>query len=181
MAKKLSEFLDSNFRYSLRRLLPSEDQHLYFGPNGESFHDDETETVVAFASGCEPHPIKGGVRVNEYLTYNCLQDSVMAEASSAAAQYISKHWRCEKCGEKILVTVLEKLQHQEECQQNEPAILSREPVTDHAPLPTTRKTPNHDSSIQVLRRLYHCSICAREFSLTSTEILKHKKSHVAVT
>lgn len=181
LAKKLSEFLDSNFRYSLRRLLPSEDQHLYFGPNGESFHDDETETVVAFASGCEPHPIKGGVRVNEYLTYNCLQDSVMAEASSAAAQYISKHWRCEKCGEKMLVTVLEKLQHQEECQQIEPAILSREPVTDHAPLPTTRKTPNHDSSIQVLRRLYHCSICAREFSLTSTEILKHKKSHVAVT
>ena len=181
LAKKLSEFLDSNFRYSLRRLLPSEDQHLYFGPNGESFHDDETETVVAFASGCEPHPIKGGVRVNEYLTYNCLQDSVMAEASSAAAQYISKHWRCEKCGEKMLVTVLEKLQHQEECQQTEPAILSREPVTDHAPLPTTRKTPNHDSSIQVLRRLYHCSICAREFSLTSTEILKHKKSHVAVT
>ncbi|XP_068709593.1 probable ATP-dependent RNA helicase DHX34 [Montipora foliosa] len=181
LAKKLSEFLDSNFRYSLRRLLPSENQHLYFGPNGERFHDDETETVVAFASGCEPHPIKGGVRVNEYLTYNCLQDSVMAEASSAAAQYISKHWRCEKCGEKMLVTVLEKLQHQEECQQNEPTILSREPVTDHAPLPTTRKIPNHDSSIQVLRRLYHCSICAKEFSLTSTEILKHKKSHVAVT
>ncbi|XP_015771994.1 PREDICTED: probable ATP-dependent RNA helicase DHX34 [Acropora digitifera] len=82
LAKKLSEFLDSNFRYSLRRLLPSENQHLYFGPDSQMSYEDETERVIKFATGCEPHPLKGGVRVNEYLTFNCLQDTAMSRVGN---------------------------------------------------------------------------------------------------
>ena len=179
LAKKLSEFLDSNFRYSLRRLLPSENQHLYFGPDGQMSYEDETERVLKFATGCEPHPLKGGVRVNEYLTFNCLQDTAMAEAASAAAQYIRKHWRCEKCGEKMIVTVLEKLQHQEECQKNEPAVLNE--TADMVQMQTTGKVPKVDSSIELLRKPYYCSICDKQFSFTSTEILKHKRSHISAS
>lgn len=181
LAKKLSEFLDSDVRYSLRRLLPSESQHLYFGPDGQIFNEDDSGRVFSFASGSEPHPVKGGFFVNEYLTYNCLQDTVMAEAASAAAQYIAKHWRCEKCGEKMLVTVLERLQHQEECQQDEPSNTSESAVADLAQSQTANKTPTVESSIERLRKPYYCSTCQKQFSFTSTEILKHKKSHVMTT
>ena len=178
LASKLSEFLDSDVRYSLRRLLPSENQHLYFGPAGHSVIEDDSERLLSLAPGSEPHPVKGGFRVNEYLTYNCLQDTVMAEASSAAAQYIAKHWRCEKCGEKMLVTVLERLQHLEECQQDGPADTGESAVADLAQSQMPIKTSTVDPSLERLRKPYYCSTCQKQFSFTSTEILKHKKSHV---
>lgn len=179
LAKKLSEFLDSDVRYSLRRLLPSESQHLYFGPDRQVPTEGDSDEVFPFTAGSEPHPIKGGFRVNEYLTYNCLQDTIMAEAASAAAQYITKHWRCEKCGEKMLVTVLERLQHQEECQHDEPVSVSESAVADLPQSQTRNKALEVDSAVQRLRKPYYCNTCEKEFSFTSTEILKHKKSHVS--
>lgn len=181
LANKLSEFLDSDVSYSLRRLLPSESRYLYVGPLGQTQSDSEFENAFPFSGGSEPHPTKGGVRVNEYLTYNCLQDTVIAEAASAAAQFISKHWRCEKCGQKMLVTVLERLQHQEECQHEEPVEQNESAVADVAHSQTKDKPATVDSSIERLRKPYYCNTCQSQFSFTSTEILKHKKSHVSST
>ena len=180
LAKKLSEFLDSNVSYSLRRLLPSESRYLYLGPLGQTQGDSRLEDASSpFTGGLEPHPTKGGFRVNEYLTYSCLQDTVMAEAASAAAQYISKHWRCEKCGQKMLVTVLERLQHQEECQHEESVDSNNPAVANLAQSQTDNSAV--DSSIDKLRKPYYCNACQSQFSFTSTEILKHKKSHVLST
>ena len=179
LAKKLSEFLDSDVRYTLRRLLPSESQHLYFGPEGPMQNYDDPEEVFSFAAGSERDPIKGGFRVNAYLTYNCLEDTVIAEAASAAAPYMARHWRCEKCGKKMIVTVLERLQHQEECQRDEPASASDPVVVD--PAQSQSQTPAVGSSIERLRKSFYCSTCQKQYSFTSTEILKHKKSHVSST
>ncbi|KAJ7391719.1 DEAH (Asp-Glu-Ala-His) box polypeptide 34 [Desmophyllum pertusum] len=179
LANKLSEFLDSDVSYSLRRLLPSESRYLYLGPLRQTQNDREFKDAFPFAGGSEPHPTKGGVRVNEYLTYNCLQDTVMAEAASAAAQYIAKHWRCEKCGQKMLVTVLERLQHQEECQHEEPVDPNDSAGAEQSQ--TTDKSAAVDSSIERLRKPHFCNTCQTQFSFTSTEILKHKKSHAAAS
>lgn len=177
LAKKLSEFLDSNVTYSLRRLLPSESRYLYLGPLGQSQNDDRLEDTsgLPFTGSLEPHPTKGGFRVSDYLTYSCLQDTVMAEAASAAAQYIAKHWRCEKCGQKMLVTVLERLRHEEEC-QNEQAHDSNDPVVE-----SHKDKVAVNPSIERLRKSYYCNTCQSQFSFTSTEILKHKKSHLSST
>lgn len=177
LAKKLSEFLDSNVTYSLRRLLPSESRYLYLGPLGQSQNDDRLEDAsgLPFTGSLEPHPTKGGFRVSDYLTYSCLQDTVMAEAASAAAQYIAKHWRCEKCGQKMLVTVLERLRHEEEC-QNEQAHDSNDPVVE-----SHKDKVAVNPSIERLRKSYYCNTCQSQFSFTSTEILKHKKSHLSST
>ena len=180
LANKLSEFLDSDVSYSLRRLLPSESRYLYIGPLGETQSGGEFDNAFPFTGGSEPHPTKGGVRVNEYLTYNCLQDTLMAEAASAAAQFISKHWRCEKCGKKMLVTVLERLQHQEKCEQEQSVDLDNSAVAGVAQSQTIDKSAKVvDSSIERLRKPYYCSTCQSQFSFTSTEILKHKRSHVS--
>lgn len=180
LANKLSEFLDSDVSYSLRRLLPSESRYLYIGPLGETQSGGEYDNAFPFTGGSEPHPTKGGVRVNEYLTYNCLQDALMAEAASAAAQFISKHWRCEKCGKKMLVTVLERLQHQEKCEQEQSVDLDNSAVAGVAQSQTIDKSAKVvDSSIERLRKPYYCSTCQSQFSFTSTEILKHKRSHVS--
>ena len=180
LANKLSEFLDSDVSYSLRRLLPSESRYLYIGPLGETQSGGEFDNAFPFTGGSEPHPTKGGVRVNEYLTYNCLQDTLMAEAASAAAQFISKHWRCEKCGKKMLVTVLERLQHQEKCEQEQSVDLDNSAVAGVAQSQTIDKSAKVvDSSIERLRKPFFCCTCQSQFSFTSTEILKHKRSHVS--
>jgi len=182
LANKLSEFLDSDVSYSLRRLLPSENRYLYIGPLGETQSGGEFDNAFLFTGGSEPHPTKGGVRVNEYLTYNCLQDTLMAEAASAAAQFISKHWRCEKCGKKMLVTVLERLQHQEKCEHEQPVDLDKSAVAGVAQSQTVDKSAKVvDSSIERLRKPYYCSTCQSQFSFTTTEILKHRRSHVSAS
>ena len=174
LAQKLSEFLDSDVRYSLRRLLPSEDQHLYLGPDGQRDNGTGFEGAPPITGNLEPDPVKGGLRVNEYLTYNCLEDAIMAEASSAAAQCLTKHWRCENCGQKMLVTVLERLQHQEQCGVKVQAHVSAQAHDQN-------QAALADSSMERLRKAFFCCACQKEFSFTSTEILKHKRSHLAKT
>lgn len=34
------------------------------------------------------------------------------------------------------------------------------------------------SSVSSLTRVYHCDVCDKDLSLTSTEILKHKRQHM---
>ena len=175
LAKKLSEFLDSDINYSIRRLLPSEAQHLYVGPQGQESNEDE-EMMLAISResrDLQPHATKGGVRVNAYLTYGCLQSSLMAEAASNAAPYIRKHWSCSKCGEKMLVTVLERLQHEETCDEHQ----DEDEVDSTAHVQELDHSTSVQPSVDHLRKPFRCSVCEQEFSFTSTEILKHKKSH----
>ena len=89
--------VDRSTRYSVRRLLSSEQQNLYIGPNetDEKLHINEM-SFATDGTDYQPHPTKGGVRVNEYLTYGCLQSRDKSEAASQAAQYISKHWKCNR-------------------------------------------------------------------------------------
>lgn len=43
------------------------------------------------------------------------------------------------------------------------------------------KAAASSSSSSSLARLYHCDICNKDLSLTSTEILKHKRQHTAAS
>ncbi|XP_032240622.2 probable ATP-dependent RNA helicase DHX34 isoform X1 [Nematostella vectensis] len=175
LAKKLSEFLDSNIRFSTRRLLPSEDQHLYKGLMDSDDFDLTAEGILPFQGPSTPlevHPTKGGIRVNEYLTYNCLMDEIQAEAASAAAEYIQKHWTCPKCGEKMIITVLERLRHENDCHETEgQESIATQESQDTKPSEFSKPDMAH------LRREYFCADCKKEFVFTSSEILKHKRSH----
>ncbi|KAK3727046.1 hypothetical protein QZH41_012547, partial [Actinostola sp. cb2023] len=170
LAQKLGEFLDSNIRYSMTRLLSSDEKHLYIGPHNPRNLITQSSEALPFkrpSMSIDIHPIKGGIRVNEYLTYNCLQDVLQAEASSIAAQYIKKHWQCEVCQVKMVVTVLERLQHESECSNDTKTTTATQDIPESSTLP----------SVDHLRKTYLCTECCKEYWFTSTEILKHRKTH----
>ncbi|KAG8143757.1 hypothetical protein E2320_000932, partial [Naja naja] len=58
-------------QYSLRRMTPLEQQHLYVGPQ---MVPEEAEGLPSFFQGVQqvPHEVKGGYRIGEFLTFNCL-------------------------------------------------------------------------------------------------------------
>ncbi|KAG8143759.1 hypothetical protein E2320_000932, partial [Naja naja] len=56
-------------QYSLRRMTPLEQQHLYVGPQ---MVPEEAEGLPSFFQGVQqvPHEVKGGYRIGEFLTFN---------------------------------------------------------------------------------------------------------------
>ena len=174
LARKLCEFLDSNVRYSITRLLASDEKYLYVGPHDPRNLITQSSKALPFkgsSMALDVHPTKGGIQVNEYLTYNCLQDALQAEANSNAAEYIQKHWTCERCNLKMVVTVLERLQHESECLASSEKDTTSSSGTHDIPESQSRPSLDH------LRKVYFCKECDKEYSFTSTEILKHRRTH----
>ncbi|XP_078668798.1 putative ATP-dependent RNA helicase DHX34 [Branchiostoma floridae x Branchiostoma belcheri] len=162
LAHKLTEFLSSDVEYSIRRLGNSEIKNLFVGLL--EVGSTATEPVPSLFSGeCQPHPTKGGVQINDYLTYNCLQDDGMSVHSFMA--HLRNSWTCPTCQVDMAVTVLERLQHEDQC-QNKQDVSVDEPRQQGGP-----------SSLERLRKPYFCTTCQLEFSFTNTEILKHRKTH----
>ena len=88
LSKGLVDFIHSETLFSMRRLLPADIKVLYVGEGlgalviGEvnPFGDSPTDEAM-------PHEKKGGLRLNEYLTYNCLenQGSVLSHSHHQAS------------------------------------------------------------------------------------------------
>lgn len=74
-----TSYLPSQVSYSLRRLTAFQTQNLYIGPQCESeLSHTKAPGVNPLFPGLEakPDPIKGGLRVTGFFTYNCLAVSV---------------------------------------------------------------------------------------------------------
>nr|XP_038028088.1 probable ATP-dependent RNA helicase DHX34 [Anas platyrhynchos] len=141
--------------HRLRQLTGLEKQTLYVGP----------QTVPAaphlpgLFQGTElkPDEVKGGHRVTEFLTYNCL-----ATDTDLYSECLRTFWTCPHCGLHMPFTPLERMCHESSCQPTE------------AP---PEEEVGGSSKTSALHRLYHCDICQQDFTLTPTEILRHKKQH----
>lgn len=71
--------LPSQVSYSLRRLTAFQTQNLYIGPQSESeLSHIKAPDLKSLCPGSEakPDPIKGGLRVTSFFTYNCLTVSL---------------------------------------------------------------------------------------------------------
>ncbi|XP_059177423.1 probable ATP-dependent RNA helicase DHX34 isoform X2 [Physella acuta] len=169
LASKLTEFLHSDFVYAVRRVLPAEMQHVYVGPGHGSGGTDVLNKLVKGGSDGKEHPVKGGVQVTDYLTFSCLLDETSASIWGEFTTSMQRHWTCENCKQSMLVTVLERLQHEAVCcpqvtqGSHVPAVEEKE----------TEKAPNPS------QRSYFCPECNLHILLTATEILKHRKIHPA--
>ncbi|KAL3866336.1 hypothetical protein ACJMK2_043642 [Sinanodonta woodiana] len=178
LAKKLTEFLSSDVQYTIRRILAAEIQHLYIGPdrkadNMDNKTDDEQEKEVHISKITvrgKPHPVKGGIQINEYLTHNCLLDDSTASVWGEYTVCMQRHWTCPRCKTSMIVSYAERLQHESDCQaQNITATKEEETVERQEELHT---------QLNQFRKSYHCDICDKTLTLTTTEILKHKKTHI---
>lgn len=74
-----ASYLSSQVSYSLRRLTAFQTQNLYIGPQSESelCHTKAPDLNPLFPGAeAKPDPIKGGLRVTSFFTYNCLAVSL---------------------------------------------------------------------------------------------------------
>ncbi|KAM7412694.1 hypothetical protein PAMA_020192 [Pampus argenteus] len=174
--KKLSErlvrfLLYTEISYSLRRLTAFQTQNLYIGPQSESeLSHTKTPDVSALFPGAEakPDPIKGGLRVSSFFIYNCLADS-----KDLYSECLRTFWTCPNCDLYMPLTPLERMQHEASCR---PAGELQEPEEERE-----GEKANTSSSVSSLNRVYHCDVCNEDLTLTSTEILKHKRQHMYCT
>ncbi|XP_021238564.1 probable ATP-dependent RNA helicase DHX34 [Numida meleagris] len=155
LRRGLLEFLQEEVPYRLRQLTALQQRSLYVGP----------QTVTAFPQlpglfqGMEmkPHETKGGHRVTQFLTYNCL-----ATDADLYNECLRSFWTCPHCGLHAPFTPMERVCHENACRPpDEPQ--DEEP---HGCPPTS-----------ALQRPYHCDVCQRDFSFTPTEILRHRRQH----
>uniref|UniRef100_A0A8C4E276 DEAH (Asp-Glu-Ala-His) box polypeptide 34 n=1 Tax=Dicentrarchus labrax TaxID=13489 RepID=A0A8C4E276_DICLA len=170
--EKLSEglvrfLLYTEVSYSLRRLTAFQTQNLYIGPQPESelCHTKGLDLNPLFPGAeAKPDPIKGGLRVTSFFTYNCLADS-----KDLYSECLRTFWTCPNCDLYMPLTPLERMQHEASCRPaGEQQQAEEEPEGVKA----------SSSSASSLTRVYHCEVCNEDLTLTSTEILKHKRQHM---
>ncbi|XP_060072123.1 probable ATP-dependent RNA helicase DHX34 [Ylistrum balloti] len=173
LARKLTEYLDSEVPYAVRRILSAELKNMYKGPGQEPNSKQDSAVVTGLMGGNhgdKEHPIKGGTQINEYITYDCLLDEGSATVWGEYTSHMVKHWICPRCNANLLVNVLERLRHEAECHSQNIEATKDEEEKD-------RKEEN-ENQLNTLRKLYHCTICEKDYNFTTTEILKHKRSHI---
>ncbi|XP_070685883.1 probable ATP-dependent RNA helicase DHX34 [Pempheris klunzingeri] len=170
--EKLSEglvrfLLYTEVSYSLRRLTAFQTQNLYVGPQSESeLSRTKAPDLNPLFPGVEakPDPIKGGLRVTSFFTYNCLADS-----KDLYSECLRTFWTCPNCDLYMPLTPLERMQHEASCRPAGEQQQSEEEPDD-------KKASS--SAVSSLSRVYHCDVCNEDLTLTSTEILKHKRQHM---
>ncbi|XP_041476446.1 probable ATP-dependent RNA helicase DHX34 isoform X3 [Lytechinus variegatus] len=170
LARKLAEYLSSHVEYTMRKLSGTDFQHLYIGPSGDVIKSSDDEFFSTFSKDSEPHPTKGGWKVTDFMTYGCL----IEDASNLDSSYTSvlrKHWTCPTCERGLVVTLMERLQHEADCSAG-----IVEDSTKSVELGSSSSTQKQ--GMESLRRLYECSMCKETFSFTSSEIIKHKRAHL---
>uniref|UniRef100_A0A8C7IKV3 DEAH (Asp-Glu-Ala-His) box polypeptide 34 n=1 Tax=Oncorhynchus kisutch TaxID=8019 RepID=A0A8C7IKV3_ONCKI len=164
--EKLSEglvrfLLYTEVSYSLRRLTGLQVQNLYVGPQAQSeFSEPHAPNPLFPGVEAQPDTIKGGLQVTKYFTYNCLTDS-----KDLYSECLRTFWSCPHCDLYSPVTPLERMSHEATCR------------------PPGEQQDNQDQasssfSVSSLARVYHCDVCDKDLTLTSTEILKHKRQHM---
>ncbi|XP_052792364.1 probable ATP-dependent RNA helicase DHX34 [Mya arenaria] len=167
LAAKLTEFLSSDVRYKLRRVLAAEMKNVYVGPDG--IGESPENILPASSEGSRPHPIKGGIQMNEYLTHGCLVDDGTASVVGEFTVNMQRHWACPRCNESMVVSIAERLEHEAACQAKNITATKTEIENELA--------EEREGQLNPHRKSYFCADCDKQLSLSVIEILKHKKSH----
>ena len=161
LSEKLAEFLDCKVLYSVRRMMAVESENLYVGPILTGGDEKEGASLFKHCGSTSEHPIKGGSQVNDYLTYNCLR--ISDNTWSDYQMCMQKHWTCPRCDHGFVVTIADRLQHEQQCQITAATAASS---CDKEVL---------DNEVSGKRKTFCCDVCGQELRLTTKEILKHRK------
>ncbi|XP_071216365.1 probable ATP-dependent RNA helicase DHX34 [Salvelinus alpinus] len=171
--EKLSEglvrfLLYTEVSYSLRRLTGLQVQNLYVGPQAQSeFSEPHAPNPLFPGVEAQPDTIKGGLQVTKYFTYNCLTDS-----KDLYSECLRTFWSCPHCDLYSPVTPLERMSHEATCRPPGEQQENQDKEGDDV------KAASSSFSVSSLARVYHCDVCDKDLTLTSTEILKHKRQHM---
>ncbi|CAD6227225.1 GSCOCG00006035001-RA-CDS [Cotesia congregata] len=162
LSREIIEFMHTTVPYTVKRLLAADLKTLYVGRS----ENDKIVEPNPFQDDfpCVLNPSKGGVKLTNNITYNCLMENEWSD--KLAVEMLEMPWKCPHCEIEIIFSSIEKLQHQKICKQ----LNKSETITD------TRTPVVKKSNCKT----YECPVCEKTFHLTPIEILKHKKKHVTV-
>jgi hypothetical protein len=110
LGTRLAQFLSTHYNYALSQIPSTVRPHLYKGPTIDQTHSSDTSAASL------PHPVKGGLCITDYFTYDCLVDSSQAEASSSLTQHLRNVWKCPHCQQSLVVNLAEQLSHYSQCE-----------------------------------------------------------------
>jgi hypothetical protein len=113
----------------------------------------------------KPNELKGGIRINEYLTYNCLVSDATLSIINEYSGNMKRHWKCPNCSKDYLFDLRERMEHEVDCTMDK----RNDDLLDTERAKLAAKKANSSE--------YFCSVCNQTLQLTSVEILKHKRSH----
>jgi len=164
---QLAAFIETEMLYSIRRLPSVEVKNMYVGYQDNS--------IIETPSTSKPNTVKGGVFMTPYLTYGCLKDDLAVSVSAGEAEFLVQHYHCPNCGQHLICTVIERIQHDEQCsvKANLDSLMNQVDGNDG-----DGKGESEGAERSNVRR-YRCEQCNEEFEFTPIEILKHKKSHIS--
>ena len=159
LTRELIEYMHTTIPYTVKRLLPADLKTIYVGSgeNDMSINPNPFQPDFPVIA----NSIKGGARVTNIVTYNCLRETEWSEKLSA--EMLEVEWHCQNCDMQAILTNIEKLQHQDTCTKQHAKEIEKQPCS-------IKRKPNTQA--------YECPDCAQTFYLTPIEILKHKKSHI---
>ncbi|KAF6732380.1 putative ATP-dependent RNA helicase DHX34 [Oryzias melastigma] len=165
LGERLVRFLlYTEVRYTLRRLTAFQTQNLYVGPQPEADTKAPVPNPLFPGTEAKPDPIKGGLRLTSSVTYNCL-----ANSKDLYSECLRTFWTCPNCSLYMPLTPLERMHHEASCRP------AGEQQPDDGESGEGKPAP---TSASRLSRVYHCDVCDEDLTLTSTEILKHKRQHM---
>ncbi|KZC06163.1 putative ATP-dependent RNA helicase DHX34, partial [Dufourea novaeangliae] len=159
LTQELIEYMHTTVPYTIKRLLPADLKIMYVRSKENVISINSNPFQSDFA--VIPNLIKGGIRVSNAITYNCLKETEWSDKLSM--EMSETEWHCQNCNMQAVLTSIEKLQHQESCTQEH----TKDTEETHE---SKKRKPNTQA--------YECSNCSQTLYLTPIEILKHKKSHI---
>lgn len=144
LADQLETFFSTEITYGIKRLLPADVNEIY----AQTSEPELTENPFESEFPVQSHPKKGGARVTEYLTYNCV---IPNEGQDAFGEF---SFLCPRCGQEETLNALQRVQHRVACDKKAPKV---------------RVQASKGSAG------YACDVCLSEFS-SSVEVLRHKRT-----
>jgi len=162
LSRGLVEFVHNTTVFSIKRLLPGDLKVLYVGAGRNM------ETLEANPLGEDfkptPHLTKGGMRLSVNVTHNCVKPDEKRPTAPLEEQFC-----CPICQAEFCCGPLVRMEHLGTCKGREEELLNAE-------LTKVAEEKRQAEAGGPLARTFYCSKCDTNLRLTSSEILKHKRS-----
>jgi len=162
LSRGLVEFVHNTTVFSIKRLLPGDLKVLYVGAG----RNMETLEANPLGEDFNPSPnlTKGGMRLSANVTHNCVKSDEKRPTAPLEEQFC-----CHICQAEFCCGPLVRMEHLGTCKGREEEALNAE-------LTKVAEEKRQAEAGGPLARSFYCSKCDTDLRLTSSEILRHKRS-----
>ena len=167
LSRGLIEFLHTETLFSIRRLLPGDLKVIYSHQvqDATSIPIDSNPFEFDKSFKVKENDNKGGLYLTEYMTFNCLENTVEENAAYCL------QWQCPICEETMYTSSLERISHYKICCDN----LEKEKLTNYREQQELNRQKENPNAIEYCCKHTECN--GKTYFFTTVQLLKHKNLH----